>query len=202
VINSQSTFTATPTVNIVVSNLCNIVDVNSSSNADPAAQEAQRLGEAFVQWFFDMLNSHNPCKRQNTKDFGPQHFFDDAMLLVLQRGPGESRSTFSGQQAVSDGFLALVKGEDLLFNPNCSPGGLMVRTNPHGLVVVLVCGTIHRGNQCLGVFEQMFGLIKDSCFDDKWKIKISKLKMTAMAVTQLPMLTDKSHEEIQDLAEV
>jgi hypothetical protein len=202
VVNSQSTFTARPTINYVVNNQYNIVNVDSSNNVDPAAQQLQRLGETFTQWFFEALNSHNPSNSQHNIDFGPQHFLDDALLLLLQLGPGESRDKFSGQQAVSDRFLAFVKGEDLLFNPNCTLGGILVRTNPHGLVVVLVCGTIHRGNQCLGVFEQMFGLIKDPRFDNNYKIKLSKLKMTAMAVSKLPMLTEKSDEEIRDLAEV
>lgn len=200
-VNSQSTLTSvsSPTINYIVSNQYNVVNVNSPSNTDPGVQ---KLGENFARWFFDALNSHNPSKSLHTKDFGPHHFLDDAELLLLVLGPSETRDRICGQQAVCDRFLAFVKGEDLLFNPNCDHGGIMVDTNPHGLVVVLVCGTVHRGNHCLGVFEQMFGLIKDPRFDNNWKIKISKLKMHAMAVSQLPRLTDKSPEEIQDLAVV
>ncbi|XP_061163117.1 uncharacterized protein C3orf38 homolog [Saccostrea echinata] len=204
-IESHANTTYSPTINYVVHNQYNMVNVNSSSSAGPPAQsnhELQTLGETFARWFFDALNSHNPSRGVPVQDFGPQHFLDDAELFLLKLGAVENREKCSGHQAVSDRFLGFVKGENLLFNPNCEHGGIMVDTNPHGLVVVLVCGTIHRENQCLGIFEQMFGLIKDPRFDNNYKIKISKMKLSATTVSQQPKLTDKSPEEIQDLAAV
>lgn len=204
-IESHKNTTYSPTINYVVHNQYNMVNVNSSSSSGPPAlvnHELQRLGETFARWFFDALNSHNPSRGVPVQDFGPQHFLDDAELHLLKLGAIEDRERCSGHQAVSDRFLAFVKGEHLLFSPNCEHGGIMVDTNPHGLVVVLVCGTIHRENQCLGIFDQMFGLIKDPRFDNNYKIKISKMKLHATTVSQQPKLTDKSPEEIQDLAAV
>lgn len=203
-LESHSVVTHSPTVNFIVNNQYNTVNVNVNPVGGGASheQDLHKLGLTFIHWFYDSLNSHNPSRGSTPKDFGPQHFYRDAKLMVLLLGPPETRENCTGQQAVSEKFLHFVNRENLLFNPNCDHGGVMVKADPHGLVVVVVCGTIHRDNQCLGVFYQMFGLIKDPQFDNNYKIKISKMKLTATSVSNLPRLTDKSQEEISDLAAV
>lgn len=194
--------THSPTFNFIVNNQYNTVNVNPVGGGVSHEQELHKLGLNFIHWFYDSLNSHNPSRGPTQKDFGPQHFYRDAKLMVLLPGPPETRENCTGQQAVSEKFLHFVNRENLLFNPNCDHGGVMVKDDPHGLVVVMVCGTIHRDNQCLGVFDQMFGLIKDPQVDNNYKIKISKMKLKATSVSNLPRLTDKSQEEISDLAAV
>lgn len=201
-VESHSTVINHPTINYIVSNQYNTVNVNPVGSQAPLDQDMQKLGRTFIHWFYDSLNSHNPSRGTTPKDFGPQHFYKDAQLMVLLLGPPETRENCTGQQAVSDKFLHFVNRENLLFNPNCDHGGMMVKVNPHGLVVVVVCGTVHRENQCLGVFDQMFGLIQDPHLGNNYKIKISKMKLTATSVSNLPRLTDKSQEEILDLAAV
>ena len=51
--------------------------------------------------------------------------------------------------------------------------------NAYGLVLVSIGGTVHRYSQCIGIFEQSFGLIKDPNMDNNWKIKFTELKMKA-----------------------
>uniref|UniRef100_A0A3B4AM08 Uncharacterized protein n=1 Tax=Periophthalmus magnuspinnatus TaxID=409849 RepID=A0A3B4AM08_9GOBI len=64
----------------------------------------------------------------------------------------------------------------LIFSPNLDANGLKTLASPHGLVLVAVAGTIHRDVSCLGIFEQIFGLIK-SPVDNNWKIKFINLKI-------------------------
>lgn len=201
-LESHSVVNYSPTINFTINNQYNTVNVNPVVGGASHEQDLHKLGLTFIKWFYDSLNSHNPSRGVIPKDFGPQHFYGDAKLMVLLPGPPETRENCTGQQAVSEKFLHFVSRENLLFNPNCDHGGVMVKDDPHGLVVVMVCGTIHKDNQCLGVFDQMFGLIKDPQFHNNYKIKISKMKLTATAVSNLPRLTDKSQAEISDLAAV
>lgn len=78
---------------------------------------------------------------------------------------------------VSLRLLSLVKEECLLFNPNLRASGLKCAMSPHGLVLVAVAGTVHRDNTCLGIFEQIFGLISCPIRENTWKIKVVNLKI-------------------------
>lgn len=84
---------------------------------------------------------------------------------------------FLGAELVSLRLLALTSGERLLFSPNLEPQGLRALASPHGLVLVAVAGTIHKDAACLGVFEQIFGLIRSPLAENSWKIKLINLKI-------------------------
>ncbi|XP_067664467.1 uncharacterized protein C3orf38 homolog [Haliotis asinina] len=156
----------------------------------------QKLGETFASWFFKILNSHNPSLNQVPEDFGPHHFWNDVKLYLLTQTPNENSEEYEGGVLVSKRFLALVKEEQLLFNPNITGDGVQVKSDPHGLVIVMVCGTIHRGNNCLGVFQQMFGLIGDPRYDNNWKVKVSKLRIQSSQVTSIPRLQDSDNNDL------
>ncbi|KAJ8304517.1 hypothetical protein KUTeg_018100 [Tegillarca granosa] len=165
-------------------------------------ENKQKLGENFARWFFKLLNSHNSETSETPDDFGPHHFWDDAKLMVECHTPNFSSDLYSGSDLISERLLAFVKEEHLVFNPNISKEGVFVRSSPHGMMIVLVCGTIHRGNGCLGTYEQMFGLVADPRLNDNWKIKIVKLKLQSEQVTAIPKLTSKSDNEIKALIAV
>ncbi|XP_046373863.2 uncharacterized protein C3orf38 homolog [Haliotis rufescens] len=158
--------------------------------------EHQKLGETFVSWFYKILNSHNPSLNQVPEDFGPHHFWNDVKLYLLTRTPHESSEEYEGGVLVSQRFLALVKEEQLLFNPNVTGDGVQVKSDPHGLVIIMVCGTIHRSNDCLGVFQQMFGLIGDPRYDNNWKVKVTKLRIQSSQVTSIPRLQDSDNNDL------
>uniref|UniRef100_A0A3Q0QS48 Chromosome 3 open reading frame 38 n=1 Tax=Amphilophus citrinellus TaxID=61819 RepID=A0A3Q0QS48_AMPCI len=80
-----------------------------------------------------------------------------------------------------------------------TPHGLKALTSPHGLVLVAVAGTIHRDAACLGIFEQIFGLIRSPLENNSWKIKFVNLKVRgqdALGGTDVaaPALTYNSSE--------
>lgn len=93
------------------------------------------------------------------------------------RAGTEQKEEFVGAEVVSLRFLAMTKEERLLFNPNLEPRGLKALTSSHGLVRVAVAGTIHRDAACLGIFEQIFGLIRSPLENNSWKIKVVHLKI-------------------------
>uniref|UniRef100_A0A8C2KV96 Chromosome 3 open reading frame 38 n=1 Tax=Cyprinus carpio TaxID=7962 RepID=A0A8C2KV96_CYPCA len=75
--------------------------------------------------------------------------------------------------------------------------GLKCISSAHGLVLVAVAGTIHRDNACLGVFENVFGLIRSPMDNNRWKLKSVNMKVEAQsAITdrQVPVITYDSKE--------
>lgn len=106
---------------------------------------------------------------------------------------------FLGAELVSLRLLALTREEHLLLSPNLESYGLRALLSPHGLVLVAVAGTIHRDAACLGIFEQIFGLIRSPLENNSWKIKFINLKIRgqdAVAGTEVaaPALSYNSSE--------
>lgn len=136
----------------------------------------QLLGEQFCNWFYSLLNSQNPSLGQDKGAWGPQHFWENAVLRLVYRAAEQAEEEFNGSQMTSLRLLALTRDERLIFNPSIDARGLKCVPSPHGLVVVAVAGTIHRDNVLLGIFEQIFGLVR--CPVGKnWKIKNVNLRI-------------------------
>ncbi|XP_077435751.1 uncharacterized protein C3orf38 homolog [Vanacampus margaritifer] len=156
------------------------------------------LGQQFCSWFFQLLNSQNTSLGQQAQDWGPQHFWPDVKLRLVARAGSDQLEEFLGAELVSCRLLALTKEEHLHFSPNLEPHGLKVLSSPHGLVLVAVAGTIHRDMTCLGVFDQIFGLIRSPLENNSWKIKFVNMKIRgqdALVGTQTaPALTYNSSE--------
>ncbi|CAM4606370.1 unnamed protein product [Leuciscus chuanchicus] len=155
------------------------------------------LGKQFCQWFYSLLNSQNPSQGPPVQDWGPQHFWEDARLRLLLCTGEQRLDEFNGAQMVSQRLHALAGEERLLFCPNLEGYGLKCISSAHGLVVVAVAGTIHRDNACLGIFEQVFGLIRSPMDNNRWKIKYVYIKVEAQsAITErpLPLVTYDSKE--------
>ncbi|XP_073329872.1 uncharacterized protein C3orf38 homolog [Pagrus major] len=161
--------------------------------------DPQVLGQQFCQWFYKLLNSQNPSLDQQPQDWGPQHFWPNVKLSLLSRTGSEQMEEFLGAELVNLRLLALTREERLLLSPNLEPHGLKVLASPHGLVLVAVAGTIHRDAACLGIFEQVFGLIRSPLENNSWKIKFINLKIRgqdALGGTEVaaPALTYNSTE--------
>ncbi|KAM9246143.1 uncharacterized protein C3orf38 homolog [Leptosomus discolor] len=133
------------------------------------------LGEEFCQWFFELLNSQHPLGVKSEEIWGPQHFWEDVKMKFCYNTLEKSMEEYVGAEMVSLRLLSLVKEEYLLFNPNLRANGLKCAMSRHGLVLVAVAGTVHRDNTCLGIFEQIFGLISCPARENTWKIKVVNL---------------------------
>ncbi|XP_069492874.1 uncharacterized protein C3orf38 homolog [Ambystoma mexicanum] len=135
------------------------------------------LGIQFCHWFYPLLNSQNPLSGQPKGEWGPQHFWEDAVLKFHYLTSEQNMEEYRGSAMTSLRLLALVREENLLLYPNLDSGGVKSADSPHGLVVVAVAGTVHRGTLCLGIFEQIFGLIRDPHAEHSFKIKFVNLKI-------------------------
>ncbi|PVD19279.1 hypothetical protein C0Q70_19765 [Pomacea canaliculata] len=164
--------------------------------------ENEVMGESFVIWFYKLLNAENPAMNavDEVDKFGPQHFWDNCTLRVVSRTESFSDETFTGSLLVSQRLKALVREEHLLFNPNVSKEGVHTVKSPFGIVMVMVCGTIHQHNTCLGSFEQAFGLVRESFQSNKWKIQVTHLHVESFHVTAVPKLRNSVEQDLLAIA--
>ncbi|KFQ64814.1 Uncharacterized protein C3orf38, partial [Phaethon lepturus] len=153
--------------------------------------DIHHLGEQFCQWFFELLNSQHPLGVKSEERWGPQHFWEDAKMKFCYNTLEKNMEEYVGAEMVSLRLLSLVKEEYLLFNPNLHASGLKCAMSPHGLVLVAVAGTVHRDNACLGVFEQIFGLISCPLRENTWKIKVVNLKIVGQNALEPGMQIEK-----------
>ncbi|ESO86692.1 hypothetical protein LOTGIDRAFT_128762 [Lottia gigantea] len=189
--SDQTLDTTSSSLNVSRTELSSLDCKKVIASAAVINQEDQALAETFVTWFYKMLNSQNPFMNQVPEDFGPQHFWNDSKLILKTNQTNEIEE-FEGCDIVCQRFLAFMKEEFLLFNPNVSAEGVKLQKDPHGLIMISVCGTIHKENNCLGTFQELFGIIRDPRFENNWKIKTTTLGMRASQVTSIPTLTNNS----------
>ncbi|KFQ73612.1 Uncharacterized protein C3orf38, partial [Phoenicopterus ruber ruber] len=149
------------------------------------------LGEEFCQWFFELLNSQHPLGVKSEERWGPQHFWENARMKFCYNTLEKNTEQYVGAEMVSLRLLSLVKEEYLLFNPNLHANGLKCAMSRHGLVLVAVAGTVHRDNTCLGIFEQIFGLISCPVRENTWKIKVVDLKIVGQNALEPGMQIEK-----------
>ncbi|XP_066256099.1 uncharacterized protein C3orf38 [Euwallacea similis] len=142
------------------------------------------MATKFANWFYSMLND-NEC--------GAEHFFSDAKLRLnmFVNDSCDTTEVDNNPKEVTEALLKVRLQHNLHFNLNDTSEGIQGRMDPHGLVMVLACGTLHVGNTCIGVFEQVFALARDPFSENNWKIKNTRLNLRAKNnVLQFPKLCD------------
>ncbi|XP_075053151.1 uncharacterized protein LOC142139444 isoform X3 [Mixophyes fleayi] len=128
----------------------------------------EMFGKEFCQWFYPLLNAQNPSPRQENGDWGPQHFFGNAVLQLHFRAE-EPKIECIGAESASSCLLDLTQKERLSFYPSFNNRGVKCVNSPEGLVLVTVAGTVHRDEAYIGTFDQIFKLGASSS-NTKWKI--------------------------------
>ncbi|XP_064620136.1 uncharacterized protein C3orf38 homolog [Lineus longissimus] len=137
----------------------------------------QQIAEQFVQWFYPILNSLHPHAPVAATDFGPQHFWDDCILKLKCQTNDFFEERFESAYMVFQRLAAFVREEGLLFHPNTVGNGVKGFSEAHGLTVVMVCGSVHQDNICVGLFEQRFGLIQDPLMENNYRVKYTDLNL-------------------------
>lgn len=148
------------------------------------ACEIDEMARQFTNWFYSMLNQ---CQ------LGIEHFWQDCSMCLVINSENDC-SKFEVKNSATD-VVQLIwdtkTRNNLCFNPNLSHEGVQGRTDVHGLVMILVCGTLHQQDKCVGIFEQLFGLIRDPLACNNWKIKYTNLNLQGTSVvTNLPTLAE------------
>jgi hypothetical protein len=155
--------------------------------------EIRELAHQFTHWFYSMLNQAE-VQCQGTQ-LGVEHFWADCnMCLVLNSEKCSLKLEVKSNASEVVQLLSDTKTQNkLYFNPNLSHEGVQGRTDVHGLVIVLACGTLHQQDKCVGIFEQLFGLIRDPSAGNNWKIKYTELCLKSESViTSLPTVAEES----------
>jgi len=191
----QDSFTSSLQINNIASSSCSNNTSHNSVMFPVTQSQCQDMAKNFVEWFYKILNtcSHNP---EPSSDFNQSMFWPDANAKVNLLGvTGESVESFQVQEnstEVCDMLRNVVNRHSLTFNPNLCEEGVRGTLDPHGLVLVLACGTLHNQHTVCGVFEQIFGLIRDPNAENNWKIKNTEARLFARKVNEKPILANSS----------
>lgn len=173
---------------------CDQSDLVASANLSPSSPQpqVQEMADKFVKWFYELLNRTS----FESSDFGPQHFWTDASAKIsLQSDSGilsdaEFFHVRENGPEVCSTLSNIVQKYKLTYNPNlCADTGVRGQMDPHGLVRISACGTLHNATTCCGVFHQIFGLIRDPAVGNSWKIKFTEASLVSKAVSEVPRLT-------------
>lgn len=171
-------------------------DCKSDDTSDATTENIVQLGEKFSEWFYNMLNT--------SVVIGPEHFWRDAnMILNLISDTQTITEEVKGDSEKIAAVLSSTKNlHNLFFNPNLTKEGIKTKMNPHGLVIVEVCGTLHTNTECVGVFEQAFGLARDPFSENNWKIKCTQVNLRSKSgVKELPRLCDSEENNVLSITE-
>ncbi|CAJ0938591.1 unnamed protein product [Ranitomeya imitator] len=127
----------------------------------------------FCKWFYTLLNSQHESSGLQKKDWGPQHFLENAVLQLTYMSV---KTKYNGGRSASARLLALVHEDKLSFQPNLTSKGIKCKKSPEGIVVMMVSGTIFRDNDFFGTFDQVFEVVWNST-SNNWKIQFIVLNI-------------------------
>lgn len=144
--------------------------VEDPSNDRQKHFQIQEMSRAFAHWFFQNLNSSSITVNDFWSDVGCETIFYENKVSLQNEGQ-------TGADEASSFLLSLISAYQLYFNLNDCDDGVQGRIDPHGLVLVLSCGTLHKAQQFVGTFESVFGLLRDPFSENNWKIKHIKLRL-------------------------
>ncbi|CAH2010202.1 unnamed protein product [Acanthoscelides obtectus] len=133
-------------------------DVKETSPGE-SEQVISQLADQFAKWFYTMLNSD--------EGVGTEHFYANAKLkiaIVTDEGC-DLKEVEDNPEDICSALRTLKLQHQLYFNPDFTNEGIQGRIDPHGLVMVFTCGTLHAEDAIVGVFEQVFSLARDTFCD-------------------------------------
>jgi len=155
------------------------------------AQEDQfpihQMSRQFSNWFFKMCNEN----QLKIEDFWADTEYSIELVASVQIKHDQG----CGSQEVLELLQNLHTQENLIFNPNDCHDGIQGRMDPHGLVMVLCCGTLHSPGRFVGIFECIFGLLRDPFADGNWKIKHFRMRLNSSSPRDAPRLNECSYLE-------
>jgi len=159
--------------------------------------QCQEMANSFVRWYYQLLNT---SVESDTTDWNSSHFWPDASAKVsLMTETGEmveGMEVLHNAGEVSTMLLQVFRKHRLKCNPNMCEEGVRGKLSPHGLVMVLACGTLHNQHSACGVFEQVFGLIRDPGADNNWKIKQTEARLVGGQVGEVPSIASSKLEAV------
>ncbi|KAK3930834.1 hypothetical protein KUF71_024191 [Frankliniella fusca] len=165
-----------------------------ASMPDPDPRDSAIIIE-FAKWFYGRVNQPGGLAAE---DFWP----DANMYLIVKRKTDADHKKAQGGINAARLLHQILEEHQLYLNPNTSAQGIWGRGNVGGLLLVLVCGTLHQRvpiqqrpgielGHCLGMFENLFLLAQDPFAENNWKIKTLEVILRSNPLMQqLPTLAD------------
>lgn len=178
--------TTTQMISRIPSKCLKLDSATSTINVSPSADESEfpihLLARKFSEWFFNNYNG-NTLK---SRDF----WSDSRLLLRIAANDGFDEHVCDDSNSLLDTLYDIRQKFGFFFNPNLTHAGVQGRMDVHGLVVVLACGTLHTENDCVGLFECAFGLLRDPFSENNWKTKTIQLMLRSKGAPATPSLED------------
>lgn len=166
-----------------------------SSNINSEHFPINLMSREFCTWFF---------KNYNSDTLKSNDFWLDTNISIRIMASGNGGSTndseTEGNENALEMLMHLRKQLNILFNPNLCHEGVQGRIDPHGLVVLMCCGTVHSEIQCVGLFESAFGLMRDPYNENNWRIKYLKLQIKSSQSNNMMPTLNECETLIQILA--
>ncbi|KAK9512219.1 hypothetical protein O3M35_000688 [Rhynocoris fuscipes] len=192
-------------VSIGATSQAQVSNTSVATNSDDLGVKA--LAVKFVEWFYSRINAsviHLKTNESNNEEkLIEDDFWSDAKLAInVTGGSGEVIANYFAES--SEECLKLISNScaehSIFFSPNLREDGTRGTTEPHGMILVMNCGTLHstNGHRCVGLYEQVFGLIKDPV-RDIWKIKMTKLNLRSQDVKSAPVLPESNQLLLCDM---
>ena len=137
------------------------------------SEEDKEFSMEFCKWYYVMLNNlHiNPDHTSLINNF----FIDCSLHLLTENHNEKNIERMQGAEIICQRLMLLTS--NVTYNPNLNERGLKTFCDRFGRRVIVVAGTIHSGNE-VGLFEQQFGLLRDSTAEYNWKIKSLRLALS------------------------
>lgn len=148
---------------------------------------SDEFSREFCKWYYTMVNRLQPtCAHLSGDTLREEVFLGNSSAEVYVYGAATTRRTAVGQWGTYTLLKDIFTEHKILFNPNVD-SGIQSYAVEHGLIKLLVCGTLHQENSFVGIFEQEFGLVQ-SPIDRAWKIINTKLnlKQSSETIPTLP----------------
>lgn len=159
--------------------------------------QCEEMASSFVRWYYHLLNTQVDT---DTPDWSSSHFWPDAsarVSLLNQAGEvQENIEVMNNSEEVSRMLVNVFRDHKLKCNPNLCEEGVRGRLSPHGLVMVLACGTLHNQDRVCGVFEQVFGLVRDPGAENNWKIKQTEARLIGGQLLEVPSVSNSILEAV------
>lgn len=140
------------------------------------------LARKFTEWFFRSFNEYT----LKNEDF----YADAELLLRTKANDGEDEQKTSTPSDILSTIYRIKNQFGFSFEPNVTHVGVQGRMSPHGITLVLGCGTLHTVESCVGIFESCFAIIKDPFSENNWKIKTLQMQLKSSSIHKTYALED------------
>ena len=133
------------------------------------------LSVKFGEWFYSVLPE---IERGGV--FAVNNFWEDSLMGVEFEYNTKTITLSECNASRNVELLRKLIASNLRFKPNLLPqhDGVQAHMDPHGLLKTAINGTLFAGDEPVGWFEHLFGLIaENSLHEDRWRIKMLQMKL-------------------------